>query len=116
MLTWVLCGDLLEVGSIIATGHKLVHWVTKSPIQLKQLRTRVHALRFLYISFHRHRYPNTLGAQMAHHTLLPSLFIRGRWILCFPGSQGLLSPSLCGDPELYVDGAWVPGEIPGSLF
>ena len=53
---------------------------------------------------------------MAHPTLLPSLFMRGRWILCFPGSHGLPSPSLSGDPELHVDGAWVPGEMPGSLF
>ena len=57
MLTWVLCGDLLEVGSIIATGHKLVYWVTKSPIHLKQLSTHAHVLRFLYISFYQAQVP-----------------------------------------------------------
>ena len=57
MLTWVLCGDLLEVGSIIVTGHKLVHWVAKSPTHLKQLSTHAHALGFLYRSFYQAQVP-----------------------------------------------------------
>ena len=51
-----------------------------------------------------------------HVTQNREQFMRGRWILCFPGSHGLPSPSLSGDPELHVDGAWGPGEILGSLF
>ena len=42
---------------------------------------------------------------------IPTLFIRGRLILCFP--RAYVRPSLCGGPKLHTDGAWVDGEAPG---
>ena len=76
-----------------------------------------HILSLPYISTYKHHPPTHRAPDHPPYLTLPTytLFIRGRLILYFPRAH-VKPPSLCGDPELHMDGAWLGGESPGYLF
>ena len=60
---------------------------------------------YIYIyNFTTYRYPHRLGPQMAHPTL-STYFVHGGPV--FSRISGTPFPSLCRDPELYMDQTWV---------